>query len=84
MTVRVLQLFGAQAEIVADVPPQERSEPVRYPTAEIAEAVGLEPEKLPGRKLTAAVGVDDRLSDWQLAGPDQPASTARSGPTSHQ
>ncbi|WPO73147.1 MULTISPECIES: hypothetical protein [unclassified Streptomyces] len=64
--VKVLLLFGGQAEIVADVPPEERSEPARYPAVEIAEAVGLEPEALPGRKLTASVGVDDRLSDWRL------------------
>lgn len=41
VTVRVLLLFGDQAEIVADVPPEERAEPERYPAAEIAEAVGV-------------------------------------------
>lgn len=67
VNVKVLLLFGDQAEIVADVPPEERADPVRYPAAEIAEAVGVEPEGLPGRRLTAAVGPDDRLSGWLLA-----------------
>ncbi|MFI7014401.1 hypothetical protein [Streptomyces sp. NPDC050164] len=65
--VKVLLLIGDQAEIVADVPPEERSEPTRYPAGEIADAVGLTPRELPGRALTASVGSDDRLSGWQLA-----------------
>ncbi|MGV9245361.1 hypothetical protein [Streptomyces sp. NPDC003710] len=32
--------FDDQAEIVADVPPEERTEPTRYLAAEIAKAVG--------------------------------------------
>lgn len=67
VTVRVLLLFGDQAEIVADVPPEERGESERYPAAKIAEAVGLEPRQLPGKRLTAEVGDDYRLSGWQLA-----------------
>ncbi|MFF8656808.1 hypothetical protein [Streptomyces huasconensis] len=67
VTVRVLLLFGDQAEIVADVPAEERAEPVRYPAADIARALGLELGELPGRRLTASVGADDRLSGWQLA-----------------
>jgi hypothetical protein len=67
VTVRVVLLFGDQAEVVADVPPDEQGESERYPAAEIAEAVGLEPGQLPGRRLTAEVGVDYRLSGWQLA-----------------
>jgi hypothetical protein len=64
--IRVLLLIGDQAEVVADVPAEERAEPVRYPAAVIAEAVGLEPRELPGRRLTADVGADDQLSGWEL------------------
>ena len=65
--VRCLLLFGDQAEIVADVPAEDRAEPVRYPAAEIAAAVGLEARELPGRALMARVGPGDRLSGWRLA-----------------
>lgn len=65
--VRVLLLYGDQAEIVADVPPAERAEPERYPADEIARAVGLPAKELPGRVLTADVGPRDRLSGWELA-----------------
>ncbi|MFH0246416.1 hypothetical protein ACGRHY_29245 [Streptomyces sp. HK10] len=65
--VRVLLLFGDQAEIVAaDVPAEERAEPVRYPAGEIAEAVGVPVRELPGKVLTAEVGRGDRLSGWAL------------------
>ncbi|QIJ62567.1 hypothetical protein [Streptomyces sp. JB150] len=67
VTVRVLLLFGDQAEIVADVPPAERGEPARYPAADIAAAVGVPVSDLPGMRLTADVGEDDRLSGWQRA-----------------
>jgi len=67
VSARVLLLFGDQAEIVADVPPEERGEPERYPAGEIAAAVGLEVSELPGRRLSADVGDDGRLSGWQLA-----------------
>lgn len=67
VNVHVLLLVGNQAEIVADVPPEERAEPVRYPAAEIAEAVGLPAAELPGKRLTADVGPDDRLAGWRLA-----------------
>lgn len=66
ITVQVLLLFGDQAEVVADVPPEERAEPDRYPAAEIAEAVGVPVADLPGKRLTAVVGEDDRLSGWRL------------------
>ncbi|MYV53130.1 hypothetical protein [Streptomyces sp. SID3212] len=62
--VKVLLLVGDQAEIVADHP--EAGAPVRYAAAEIAEAVGLAVSDLPGRRLAATVGADDRLSGWQL------------------
>jgi hypothetical protein len=65
--VRVLLLLGEEAEIVADAPPSERSEPARYPAAEIAAAVGVPVSDLPGKRLTADVDDDDRLSGWQLA-----------------
>lgn len=67
VTVRVLLLLGDQAEIVADVPPAERDEPARYPAADIATAVGVPVSDLPGRRLTADVGDDHRLTGWQLA-----------------
>ncbi|MCX5286236.1 MULTISPECIES: hypothetical protein [unclassified Streptomyces] len=65
VTVKIVLLFGDQAEVQADAPDAEP--PVRYPAAEIAEAVGLAPAELPGKKLTADVGNDDRLSGWRLA-----------------
>ncbi|MET7477986.1 hypothetical protein ABZT17_26970 [Streptomyces sp. NPDC005648] len=65
--VRVLLLIGDQAEIVADVPPEEREKPARYAADEIAAAVGLPADQLPGKRLTAHVDADDRLSGWQLA-----------------
>ncbi|WP_267244369.1 hypothetical protein [Streptomyces sp. PR69] len=63
--VKVLLLVGDQAEIVADAPDAE--EPVRYPVAEIAAAVGVPERRLPGTRLTAEVGPGDRLSGWKLA-----------------
>ncbi|MFF3911030.1 hypothetical protein ACFYZJ_34930 [Streptomyces sp. NPDC001848] len=47
VTVRVLLLFGDKAEIVADVRPEERGEPERYPAADIAVAVGVPVSDLP-------------------------------------
>jgi hypothetical protein len=67
VNVKVLLLLGDQAEIVADVPAEEREEPARYPAAEIADAVGVPAAELAGRRLTAVVGADERLSGWQLA-----------------
>jgi len=67
VTVRVLLFVGDQAEIVADVPPGERAEPVRYPAADIAAAVGVPVAALAGKRLTANVGHDDRLSGWRVA-----------------
>lgn len=67
ITVRVLLLFGDQAEIVADIPAEDRAEPERYPAAEIAAAVGVPVSDLPGKRLTAEVSDDQRLSGWQLA-----------------
>ncbi|MFG2515984.1 hypothetical protein [Streptomyces sp. NPDC048584] len=67
VTVRVLLLLGDQAEIVADVPEAERSEPARYPAADVAAAAGVPVADLPGRRLTAEVGDDDQLSGWRVA-----------------
>jgi hypothetical protein len=67
VTVRILVTVGDQAEVVADVPAEERAEPQRYPAAEIAEAAGLPVDELPGARLTAEVGDDDRLTGWQRA-----------------
>lgn len=67
VNVKVLLLFGDQAEVVADVPPEERAEPQRYPAADVAAAAGIPLDQLPGTRLTAEVGDDDRLSGWRLA-----------------
>ncbi|MEU6376793.1 hypothetical protein [Streptomyces sp. NPDC046909] len=67
VSVKVLLLFGDQAEIVADIPPEERAEPERYPAEEIAEAVGMPVKDLVGKRLTAVVGADASLSGWRLA-----------------
>ncbi|MEU1275312.1 hypothetical protein [Streptomyces sp. NPDC005799] len=67
VNARVLLLFGDEAEVVADAAPEDRAEPERYPAEEIAAAVGLEVKDLPGRRLSADVGGDGRLSGWQLA-----------------
>jgi hypothetical protein len=67
VTVKVLLLFGDQAEVVADVPVEELGEPERYPADEIAAAIGVSVESLPGRRLVADVGGDSRLSGWRLA-----------------
>jgi hypothetical protein len=65
VNVRVLLLFGDQAEIVADVPAEERAEPQRYPAADIAAAVGIPVDQLAGARLTAEAGANDRLSGWR-------------------
>ncbi|MFJ2740345.1 hypothetical protein ACIO3O_11815 [Streptomyces sp. NPDC087440] len=63
--VRVLLVFGDQAEIVADAP--DAVEPARYPAREIARELGVAASELPGMRLTAAVGPRDRLSGWRTA-----------------
>lgn len=63
--VRVLLLFGDQAEIVADVPPEERAEPERYPVEEITAATGIPRGELAGVRLSAVVGPGERLTGWQ-------------------
>lgn len=63
--VKVLLLVGAEAEIVADA--ADAAAPVRYPAADIADAVGVAVADLPGVRLVAEVGADDRLSGWKLA-----------------
>lgn len=63
VNVKVLLLFGEQAEVIADAP--DAGDPERYPAAEIAAAVGAELSELPGLWLSAVVGADDRLSGWQ-------------------
>ncbi|CAM5682031.1 MULTISPECIES: hypothetical protein [Streptomyces] len=65
VAVKVLLLVGDQAEVVADA--DDATEPVRYPAAEIATAIGLPTEQLPGTRLTAEVDQSDRLSGWQIA-----------------
>ncbi|MBK3630523.1 hypothetical protein JHN59_38155 [Streptomyces sp. MBT49] len=67
VNVRVLLLFGDQAEVVADVPVDERAEPQRYPAADIAQAAGIPLEQLAGARLTAEVGDDDHLTGWRRA-----------------
>ncbi|MEU9245850.1 hypothetical protein [Streptomyces sp. NPDC048385] len=67
VNTRVLLLVGDQAEIVADVAPEDRAAPERYSAAEIAEAVGVPVEDLPGLRLSAEAGPDERLTGWQRA-----------------
>ena len=64
LNVKVLLLVGDEAEVVADAP--DAATPERYPAATIAEAVGLPARDLPGRKLTAEVDGDYRLTGWAL------------------
>ncbi|MBB0229495.1 hypothetical protein FOE67_08200 [Streptomyces calidiresistens] len=61
--VRVLLTVGDQAEIVADA--HDAGDPERYPAAEIARALDVEPRDLPGMRLTADVGRDHRLTNWR-------------------
>ncbi|MCX5529826.1 hypothetical protein OG785_04525 [Streptomyces sp. NBC_00006] len=63
--VKVVLLFGDEVEVTADA--EDAVTPVRYPAVEIAEAVGLDVQDLPGRKLTADVDAGERLSGWRLA-----------------
>lgn len=65
VNVKVLLLFGDQAEIIADA--EDTTEPERYPAAIIAEAVGVSAAELPGMRLTATAGKGDRLSGWRKA-----------------
>lgn len=67
VNVRVLLLIGDQAEIVADVPAEERADPERYPVSEVAESTGLDVSELPGKRLSAAVDDRGRLTGWALA-----------------
>lgn len=63
VNVKVLLLIGGEAEIVADAPDPDT--PARYPATVIAEEVGVPARELPGMRLSAVVGPDDRLSGWQ-------------------
>jgi hypothetical protein len=62
--VRVLLLFGDQAEIVADV--DDPAAPQRYSAEEIAAAVSVPVRSLPGMRLVADVGEGERLTAWRL------------------
>ncbi|MFC1410492.1 hypothetical protein ACEZCY_14630 [Streptacidiphilus sp. N1-12] len=61
--VRVLLLVGGEAEVTADAADWEA--PRRYPASVIAEAVGVPMAELPGMRLLADVGADDRLQGWR-------------------
>ncbi|MFC8625631.1 hypothetical protein [Streptomyces anulatus] len=63
VNVKVLLLVGGEAEVVADSP--DADAPARYPATVIAEDAGVAVKELPGMKLSATVGADDRLSGWQ-------------------
>ncbi|MFF3256406.1 hypothetical protein ACFYWP_36735 [Actinacidiphila glaucinigra] len=63
--VRVVLLFGDQAEIAADA--DDANAPERYLAADVAAAVGLEPKELPGKRPTARVGAGHRLEGFRLA-----------------
>ncbi|MGK5728946.1 hypothetical protein [Streptomyces sp. URMC 124] len=63
--VKVVLVFGDQAEITADAP--DALAPERYPAEEVAAQAGVPVEKLAGRRLTASVGKDGRLVDFRRA-----------------
>ncbi|MGW1803051.1 hypothetical protein ACWCQN_46370 [Streptomyces sp. NPDC001984] len=67
VTVRVDLLLGDQAEIVGHAPPAVIAKPERYPAEEIAAALGVPVDELPGAWLTAEVGDHGRLLGWQFA-----------------
>ncbi|MGW2939923.1 hypothetical protein ACWGQ5_41160 [Streptomyces sp. NPDC055722] len=67
VTVRVLLLSGDQAELVDHTSPAASTEPRRYPATEIASAIGVEIDDLPGAWLTAEVGDHGQLFGWQFA-----------------
>lgn len=61
--VKVLLLFGDQAEVQADAP--DATEPQRYPAAQVAAESGVPAAQLPGTRLTAVAGPDGRLSQFR-------------------
>ncbi|WEH40780.1 hypothetical protein [Streptomyces sp. AM 2-1-1] len=63
VNVRVLLLFGDQAEVVADAP--DADVPARYSAAEVAAAAGVAVSELPGMRLSAVVGADGHLTGWR-------------------
>ncbi|MFJ2432954.1 hypothetical protein ACIOWM_07050 [Streptomyces anulatus] len=63
VNVKVLLLVGGEAEVVADA--SDADAPARYAASLIAEEVGVPASELPGMRLSAVVGADDRLSGWQ-------------------
>lgn len=54
-------------------PPAERGGPERHPASVIAAAVGVSVSDLPDMRLTADVGEDHSLYDWQLTWPPDEA-----------
>ncbi|MFV2172321.1 hypothetical protein ACFHW2_11935 [Actinomadura sp. LOL_016] len=54
ITVRVLLIFGDQAELVT--PDHDHRDPLRVPAADIAGQAGLPANELPGREFTALRG----------------------------
>ncbi|MGW3330597.1 hypothetical protein ACWDF9_08655 [Streptomyces rubiginosohelvolus] len=63
VNVKVLLMVGGEAEVVADAP--DADAPARYAASLIAEEVGVPASELPGMRLSAVVGADDRLSGWR-------------------
>jgi hypothetical protein len=67
--VRVLLTFGEWAELVT--PTRGANNPLRVPAADIIADTGIEPARLPGRKLTAVVTetLEDGMTarDYRLA-----------------
>ncbi|MBX7464943.1 hypothetical protein [Streptomyces sp. NPDC057910] len=63
VNIKILLLVGDEAEVVADAPDPDT--PVRYPAAEIAEAVGIPARELPGMRLVADADEQGRLSGWR-------------------
>ena len=65
MPVRVLLMFGDQAELTT--PHRDHTDPVRVPAADIAAALEVPAEQLPGRELVALVGDGGELLGFEPA-----------------
>jgi len=63
VTVRVMLLFGDQAELIT--PEHDHTAPLRVPAAVIADDADLPANELPGRRFTATRTADG-YRDFQL------------------
>ncbi|MFJ4322234.1 hypothetical protein ACIP3A_03810 [Streptomyces tricolor] len=65
MTVRVLLLFGDQAEIVT--PYRDHTDPERVPVERLVRETGIPREGLAGTELVAVVSADGELEHFERA-----------------